>query len=316
MEKRMEISVVIPVFNKERYIKRTLMSVLSQNMKPAEILVVDDGSTDNSAEIVKSINDSRIHLIQQENAGECGARNTGINAAENEIVALLDADDEWKPDFLTHIKRLYINFPDCGIYATAFERILPDGKIKILDNFGIPPEPWIGIIASFFALAQKEMPFFPSSVAVNKDYCIQEGGFPVGVKRGGDKMMWIRMALKYPIAYSPSSQVIYHTEAINRACNIHFYDGEKPYCTMIDEMFNEDGIPASLKDDVKDYYAFEQIGKAKELIKAGRSKKARELLQKLNDNENYQFERNKYYLISLFPEKLINRFLSIKNLIN
>ena len=116
----MKISVIIPLYNKEKYIQRTITSALNQETLADEILVIDDGSTDQSAHKVREIQDPRVRLIQQPNAGECAARNRGLEEARNKLVALLDADDEWKPGFLTHIQRLYRNFPDCGIYATAF----------------------------------------------------------------------------------------------------------------------------------------------------------------------------------------------------
>ena len=113
------ISVVIPLYNKERYIHRAVESVLSQKIAPDEVIIVDDGSTDGGAREVKKISDFRIRLVQQSNSGECAARNRGIDEARNELVAFLDADDEWKPDFLAQIHRLMNNFPDCCLLYTS-----------------------------------------------------------------------------------------------------------------------------------------------------------------------------------------------------
>ncbi len=93
------ISVVIPLYNKEPYIKRAIDSILAQKIQDYEIIVIDDGSTDKSAEVVKSFPDPRIRLIQQENAGVSAARNRGIEEAKAELIAFLDADDEWTPIF-------------------------------------------------------------------------------------------------------------------------------------------------------------------------------------------------------------------------
>ena len=90
------ISVVIPLYNKEKQIKRTIQSVLTQTFQDFEIVIVNDGSTDNSTIEVEKIKDSRIRLIHQENAGVSAARNKGIEEAKYELIALLDADDEWK----------------------------------------------------------------------------------------------------------------------------------------------------------------------------------------------------------------------------
>lgn len=94
------VSVVIPLYNKRQSIANTLQSVLSQTYSCFEIVVVDDGSTDDSAEIVRQFRDERIRLIQKENGGVCSARNLGIRESKGEFVALLDADDTLVPDCL------------------------------------------------------------------------------------------------------------------------------------------------------------------------------------------------------------------------
>ena len=91
------ISVIIPLYNKEPIIERSLQSVLSQDYDDFEVVVVNDGSTDRSADIVRSINDPRIRLIEQENGGPSKARNTGTKNAKGEWILFLDADDELLP---------------------------------------------------------------------------------------------------------------------------------------------------------------------------------------------------------------------------
>jgi len=94
------VSVIIPMFNKEKYIERSISSVLSQSLEPLEIIVVNDGSTDNGAHIVSGMSNSNIVLINQENNGPGAARNVGLACAKGRYVAFLDADDEWLPTFL------------------------------------------------------------------------------------------------------------------------------------------------------------------------------------------------------------------------
>ncbi|MDE6864821.1 MAG: glycosyltransferase, partial [Alistipes sp.] len=104
----MNISVIIPLYNKEREIGDTLRSVLAQTLRPTEIVVVDDGSTDRSADIVREIAAANplVRLVAQANAGECAARNRAIAETTGEYIALLDADDEWRPGFLQEIAAL------------------------------------------------------------------------------------------------------------------------------------------------------------------------------------------------------------------
>jgi glycosyltransferase involved in cell wall biosynthesis len=96
------VSIITPIYNGERYIGETIESVLKQNYENWEILIIDDGSVDHSFEIAKNFekSDARIHVFHQENKGSAAARNYGIRNAKGKIIALLDADDIWEPDFL------------------------------------------------------------------------------------------------------------------------------------------------------------------------------------------------------------------------
>jgi len=104
------VSVVIPMYNVANYIEAALESVLTQSYQNLEVICVDDGSPDNSADIVRTISDDRIKLVQQQNRGLAGARNTGLNVAQGKYVALLDADDLWHEDKIKlHVEHLEQN---------------------------------------------------------------------------------------------------------------------------------------------------------------------------------------------------------------
>ena len=107
------ISVVIPLYNKEKSIAQTLECVLNQTYKDFEVIVVDDGSKDNSAAIVAQFTDTRIHLIRQENGGVSAARNRGIEEAQGKYVAFLDADDVWLTDHLESLVNLIRQYSQC-----------------------------------------------------------------------------------------------------------------------------------------------------------------------------------------------------------
>ena len=107
------ISVIIPLYNKQDSITGTIQSVLGQSVTDFELVVVDDGSTDNSVVMVQEIHDERIRVISKQNGGVCSARNAGIRAAHGEYVALMDADDIWDKDYLKEQLRMVADFPDC-----------------------------------------------------------------------------------------------------------------------------------------------------------------------------------------------------------
>lgn len=110
------ISVVIPLYNKEAIVSRSIGSVLSQSFADFEVVVVDDGSTDRSAEIVRAINDPRVRLVSQGNGGPSKARNTGVHEAKGEWIVFLDADDEMQPGALEHFHHLSVAHPHVDMF--------------------------------------------------------------------------------------------------------------------------------------------------------------------------------------------------------
>jgi len=115
-------SIVIPLYNKANHIKNTLQSVLDQTFTSFEIIIINDGSTDNSLGVVKAFINERILVFSIENKGVSYARNFGVAKATTELIVFLDADDTWKPHHLEDLKELHEEFPNCGMYAKAYVR--------------------------------------------------------------------------------------------------------------------------------------------------------------------------------------------------
>jgi len=120
--------------------------------------VVDDGSTDKGSDIVVAYRDPRIKMIRQENTGVSSARNRGISDARSELVAFLDADDEWLPDFLETILRLKDQFPECGVYATSYVYCRPGGHKRPAILRGLPDGFNEGILHDYFRIAANSDP--------------------------------------------------------------------------------------------------------------------------------------------------------------
>ena len=183
----MIISVVIPLYNKKKQIAYTLQSVFTQTFQDFEIVVVDDGSTDNSVEEVEKFDDSRIRLIHQTNAGVSAARNRGIGEARGELIAFLDADDEWKPRYLETQYALYQKYPECSVYACNYEFRDSEGKVTSTIIRKLPFEGKDGILSNYFEVAScSHPPLWTSAVVVKKSAIQAIGGFPLGIKSGED----------------------------------------------------------------------------------------------------------------------------------
>lgn len=201
------ISVVIPLYNKEKQIAHTLKSVLNQTFQDFEIVIVDDGSTDGSVAEVEKYSDSRIRLVHQQNAGVSAARNRGIEEAKGELIAFLDADDEWKSEYLATQYHLYQKYPDCSVYACNYEFRDSEGKVTptIIRKISFAGED--GILPNYFEVAScSHPPLWTSAVMVKKQAIQAIGGFPVGIRSGEDLLTWARLAVNEKIAYSRSVQ--------------------------------------------------------------------------------------------------------------
>ena len=197
------ISVVIPLYNKEKQIAYTLQSVFEQTFQDFEIVVVDDGSTDNSVEEVEKFDDSRIRLIHQTNAGVSAARNRGIEEARGELIAFLDADDEWMPEYLATQSGLYQKYPECNVYACNYEFRDSEGKVTSTIIRKLPFEGEDGILSNYFEVAScSHPPLWTSAVVIKKSAIQAIGGFPLGIKSGEDLLTWARLAVNEKFAYS------------------------------------------------------------------------------------------------------------------
>ena len=188
----------------------TLQSVFEQTFQNFEIVIVDDGSTDNSVEEVEKFDDSRIRLIHQTNAGVSAARNRGIEEASGELIAFLDADDVWMPEYLATQYGLYQKYPECSVYACNYEFRDSEGKVTPTIIRKLPFEGEDGILSNYFEVASCSHPPICSISIMVKKMAIQAiGGFPLGIKSGEDLLTWARLAVSGAIVYSRKSLAVF-----------------------------------------------------------------------------------------------------------
>lgn len=197
------ISVIIPLFNKEDYIKNTIKSVLDQSFKDFELIIVNDGSTDNSLEKAQQhlLNFDNYRIISQENKGLSATRNRGVREAKGELIAFLDADDLWHSDFLKTINLLYINFPEASIYGTSYLEKFDDKTIlepkknieKQLKNKAF-------LVEDFFHANLFQPIVCQSSFAARKKV-FQEINYDESIELSEDIDFYIKSNLKHKFAY-------------------------------------------------------------------------------------------------------------------
>lgn len=194
-----QFSVVIPLYNKAPYVGKTVESVLAQTFGDYELIIVDNGSTDGSADIVTRFEDARIQIHRlEENVGVSNARNKGVSLSTSPFIIFLDADDWWEPTFLEEIAGLIERHPDAGIYGTGYW-IVKNGK-KRLAPIGVEDEFVEGEI-NYCQVYSKTlcMPLTSITVAVPRGVFDETGGFNPQLKLGEDFDLWIRIALKHDV---------------------------------------------------------------------------------------------------------------------
>jgi glycosyltransferase involved in cell wall biosynthesis len=301
-----EFSVIIPLYNKGPYIKRAIQSVLSQKIQDIELIIVDDGSADNGAEIVKNIADSRIRLIQQKNTGVSGARNRGVTEATGDFIAFLDADDEWMPHHLEAILRLMEKYPEAGMFTTAYKIQNADGKIQWADYTCIPDAPWEGLLPDYFISgALGHFPVNSSGVVMPKKIFHEMGGFPEEYWYGEDADLFGKIALNYPVAFSWEFGAIYHVAAANRACDRKIpLDYEEPFVKTARTALGKGDVRPDLVDSVNEYIARKEIFRASQNFFAGNLKRSEEILKGCN-TKRQRMLKTKWMILAKIPRPII-----------
>jgi glycosyltransferase involved in cell wall biosynthesis len=302
------ISVVIPLYNKVRHIKRALDSVLAQTFTDFEAIVINDGSTDGSGKVVERFTDPRIRPVSQQNAGVSAARNRGIKEARGELVAFLDADDEWLPGHLVTIFRLAGRYPECGAFATAYRIVRATGREAVPVFDGIPRHPWEGVLQSYFHIALTSDIIWTSAVAVPRRVFETCGLFPVGVAFGEDVDMWCRIALQFPAAFSTHPSAVYHMDSDNRSAVYVSRAPCPPVVRTLDEALERGNLPdGSRSDDLLEYRNKWLIGFATHCLLAGERMLAREYCARASSTKVFRWWRFRNMAASYLPPLLVKR---------
>ena len=273
-------SVVIPLYNKVDSISRALASICEQRFTAAEIIVVDDGSTDGSAAKVAALNIPNLILVKQKNQGVSAARNHGVRLAQHQHIAFIDADDQWSPFFLYEMSKLLQRFPEHQCFASNYQKVFQDGdyrnpKLAIGDI-----SPTGCIMNNYFEICAKgDLPFMPSSLVISAELFKQLGGFPVGEAMGEDQALFSQIALHTSLVYSPLVLMLYHTDSENRACDKYIPQDLLPFAKRLLTRVAAGQVDKAISPFVLQYCAAHICHLAKINIQAGQHNAAKQLLK-------------------------------------
>lgn len=291
------VSVIIPAYNAEKTIKKTIKSVLNQTFSDWELIVVDDGSTDSTKEVVAEIKDNRISLFSFPNAGVSAARNRGVNKSSGEFLAFIDADDLWTPDKLElQLKALQEN-PNAAVayswtdYINESDKIIYSGR-HITLNGNI-----------YEKLLVRYVLENGSNFLIRKDAYLKVGGFDESISGGEDWELCIRLSQHYEFVTIPKTQVLYRVSPHSSTTNVRKIELES--LRVLEKSYHQ--APQSVqylkKESLADLYKYL-------LWKTLAGSKQHKGLQAIRYLWNYT--QNEPHLLSQFPFVLK---MSIKSLL-
>ena len=203
------ISVVIPLYNKEKSIQRTIESVLRQSYPFFELIIVNDGSTDQSLANAQKLKDWRIRIINKSNGGVSSARNLGIKESRYGWITFLDGDDVWTSDHLEVLVDLMGRYPKMKFFSTSWTNDYIPENVRQKDY----------VVEDFFAESFNRALVWSSVVMCNRECFNSVGEFNERLTNGEDIEMWCRIARKYRLVKSEKVTAVYNLDTENRASN-------------------------------------------------------------------------------------------------
>jgi glycosyltransferase involved in cell wall biosynthesis len=268
-------SVVIPLFNKEKYIQNAIVSIQNQTYTNFELIIIDDGSTDNSAEKVKPYLSEKIKLIAHDkNKGLSAARNTGIQKATSDYITFLDADDTWLPTYLEAIKYLIENFSEAQIVATNMQYVYPKKTVAIDNALSNYPNEYRGYL-NFFKENIKQGLYCINTVCFHKTVFDKVGYFDEKITFSEEIDFYIRAHLHFKFAYDTNVHANYFMEIENQLSHSNILNKTIPNYDLYDSYC--DSVP-----NFKKFLDIQRYILAKHLKRNGDKTKYKEIINKID----------------------------------
>jgi len=264
-------SIIIPLYNKELFIKDTLINVINQSFKDFEIIVVDDGSTDNSVSIVNKISDKRLKVYSKANGGVSSARNFGIAKAKGDYIAFLDADDYWDNDYLAKMHQV-ITKNDAKLYCCCNAEILSSGKVIINPVKATLTDKSCVLDYQKLFLSTNISPIHTSAVIISSDI-IKKYSFDENIIMGEDLLLWFQITLNHKCIIVNEVLSFYNRSDAN-AATAKLAPFKKTFIPTLYEWnvgeycYNKKLLTRLILNMIKPYYMLEYNIEIKNIIKS------------------------------------------------
>lgn len=306
----MLFSVIIPAYNAENFIKRSINSVLNQTYTDFELIIVNDGSTDKTVEYAKAFNDNRIIVIDKINEGVSIARNTGINIAKGEFICFLDADDEYLPEHLSVLSEAIKKNKNRVFFASRFcISLMSDSEKVVVPNVNENTVYYENVIEKFFYNPEL---LWTGCVCIKRTMFERYGMFEPGVKLGEDTDMWRRV-------YIHTGVVCINVVTVKR--NRDGSEATRQYTRLFNAdplnrmpvFLNDTTIPSNVKSSLKKLYEFTKLQVVRSYLYIGDKRNAINQL-KLIDKSKIPKKRLLITILCFFiPSCIIRYIIKIRN---
>jgi glycosyltransferase involved in cell wall biosynthesis len=293
-------TIIIPLYNKEKYIENAINSILNQTFTDFEVLIVNDCSTDKSVEIASEFLSEKVQIVHHEkNSGLAATRNTGIKKATSNYVTFLDADDLWKPHFLEKTYNLIQNFPEARIFGTNYEEIWEKTIKKPQNGSESLPTEFAGYV-NFFKINLKQGLYNHGSVCLHKEVYETVGFYNENIQLSQDLDFNIRANYHYKLAYDNSVQMSYFMQTDNQLTRSSIVNKTIPDYDNYEDW-------AKTNSDLKKYLDFERYVLGKRL-KKNNDFRWKKMIANIDSN-NLNWKQN---LLLKVPSLLLNSLDKVK----
>ena len=304
-------SLVVPLYNKEKFIGRALESAFAQTFEDYEVVVVDDGSTDDSMSVVAGFSDSRLRVIRQANAGPGAARNAGARSSAAELIAFLDADDELLPNFLSRNVANLESRPDCAMSLCTFVRGPGQEVCSGLDGQTIKPGAW-RMPADFAPASLRNLCFSMHAygVARRAEFLRLGGYYENRCLLGEDTYLLLQLLLHCRVYFEPEPLVWYHSENAE-LCMHYMEDGAADWQAVrkrrpiVPALSNPEGLrtncPPTYRALLENYLAYEALSEAQTRASVGDFENAQDLRQRFPAMSAFRYDYAKLQLKLALP---------------
>ena len=306
----MLFSVVIPAYNAEKFIKRGINSVLNQCFTDFEVIVINDGSRDNTYECAKSIDDERVIVIDKKNEGVSVARNTGIQNARGEYICFLDADDEYLPEHLSTLADAIERYNDKAFFSTRFCISMMDDNNKIvMPKVTGKTAYYDNVIEEIFRFSEL---IWTGCVCMRKEMFDRYGMFEPGIKLGEDTDMWRRIYVHTGLV-SIDAVTVKRNRDGSEATRQYTRSFEVDPLNRVPMFLQDETIADNVKESLKTELELRKLSVARSYLLVGEKRKAKQQMKELNRERIPTKRLLVTQLCFVVPSFVIRGILRLKN---